>query len=75
MAAHNKGVNRKEIAETIGIAIQMGGGPSTGYMAQRRLEHSPSLKQQIQEQSDGSQRLRIEEHALIPQGYRKQLTR
>ncbi len=33
-AAAKHGVNRKELLETLGIAVYMGGGPSTVYAAQ-----------------------------------------
>jgi len=31
--AHRTGANREEIAEALGVAIQMGGGPSVNYAA------------------------------------------
>ena len=31
--AHRTGASRQEVAETLGVAIQMGGGPSMNYAA------------------------------------------
>ncbi|MEQ1811541.1 MAG: carboxymuconolactone decarboxylase family protein [Terricaulis sp.] len=31
--AHRTGASRQEIAEALGVAIQMGGGPSVNYAA------------------------------------------
>jgi AhpD family alkylhydroperoxidase len=31
--AHRTGASRQEVAETLGVAIQMGGGPSVNYAA------------------------------------------